>query len=77
MRLPVRPPSTSYDVEMMPSKRAFDRIDSSPFGFLPTAKRNVEDLVKRKTVFDQVTAANFGFGPRRFFYRRGDGLIMG
>lgn len=65
----------------MPSKRAFDRLDMSPFDFGSLSKRYFDedelDLASRgKRAFDRITGGGFGLGLQKRAFDRIDGGFM-
>lgn len=64
-----------------PSKRAFDRLDMSPFDFGSLSKRYFDedelDLSSRgKRAFDRITGGGFGLGLQKRAFDRIDGGFM-
>ncbi|KAH7728762.1 prepro-orcokinin I [Aphelenchoides avenae] len=64
-----------------PSKRAFDRLDMSPFDFGSLSKRYFDeddlDLASRgKRAFDRITGGGFGLGLQKRAFDRIDGGFM-
>uniref|UniRef100_A0A914EB93 Uncharacterized protein n=1 Tax=Acrobeloides nanus TaxID=290746 RepID=A0A914EB93_9BILA len=65
------PEPTQNSLRPTPTKRAFDRLDMSPFDFGAMAKRYVfensddDSLDRRKKAFDRLDESAFGFGLDR------------
>ncbi|KAH7717116.1 hypothetical protein AAVH_15478 [Aphelenchoides avenae] len=73
-----------FPVRLLNRPLAPSQYDDFDAAILPMAnartadKRSpLDDMMMKKSLFDQMSASNFGFGPRRFFFRRADKLVVG
>jgi hypothetical protein len=72
-------PSESRPV---PSKRAFDRLDLSPFDFGSLSKRYYDDdmddyeIERSKKAFDRLEESGFGFGMKKRAFDRLDHAVF-
>jgi hypothetical protein len=67
-------------IRSVPSKRAFDRLDMSPFDFGSLSKRyfDEEDMDRRKKAFDRLDTGAFGLSlKKRTFDRIDSGFTFG
>uniref|UniRef100_A0A7E4ZUL4 Orcokinin n=1 Tax=Panagrellus redivivus TaxID=6233 RepID=A0A7E4ZUL4_PANRE len=67
-----------------PSKRAFDRLDMSPFDFGSLSKRYTDEVDngfdnygRAKKAFDRIDESNFGFGMSKRAFDRLDNTAFG
>jgi len=72
---------SSSETRPMPSKRAFDRLDISPFDFGSLSKRYYEDaddyeLERNKKAFDRIEESGFGFGMKKRAFDRLDHAVF-